>query len=228
MTPKIAIFFHCLFFKDDGEPFDRALSIVMEQMEQIKRSGIISAASYFEIGINGGEESVGVSELVLPKEAVKVYHGLSSKAENLTIIQIENWAKTHPDWLVLYFHAKGSTHPEGSSYGINVSDPWRRSMMHYLVAHWRECVSEFANGHDVVCCRWLWSMADGTQHIPAGNFLWITSNFVKRLPSMFLRERIKMSGISAAESRYEAEVYWGNGPRPNVCQILPQSMDGIP
>lgn len=228
MTPKIAIFYHCLFFKDTGEPFDRALPIVCEQMAQMNRSGLAAAASHFVIGINGGQESEPVSDLVLPKKAIKLYHGLSSKAENLTIMALEEWAKTHPGWLVLYCHAKGSTHPEGSPYGLNMSDPWRRTMMNYLVGAWRECVSELARGHDVVCCHWMWSLADGSQHIPAGNFLWVQSDFVRKLPSMMLRERIKQDGIAAVESRYEAEVYWGNGPRPNVFQILPTGGEGVP
>lgn len=224
----IAVFYHCLFFKDTGEPFDRALPIVAEQVFQMEQSGLVEAVSHFVIGINGGEESVVLSNLVLPKKAIKVYHGLASKAENLTIMLIEQWVKTHPGWLVLYFHAKGSTHPEGSPYGINVSDPWRRAMMFDLVESWRECVNNLEHS-EVVCSHFLRGMGwDKSQNLAAGNFWWAQSSFLATLPSMMLRERIKTSGIAALESRYESEVWIGNGRMPTVMEYRPNGGGGVP
>lgn len=101
-------------------------------------------------------------------------------------------------------------------------------MMGDLVLNWNRCVHDLDDGNDIVCSRWLWNMADGSQHIPAGNFLWVKSSFVARLPSIFLRERIKVSGIGHLESRYESEVYWGNGPKPNVKHYRLTSGGGIP
>jgi hypothetical protein len=169
-----------------------------------------------------------VASIVCPAKARFVMHGLASHAENLTIVELERWAPTHPDWYVLYFHAKGCTHRPGESYGDNVSGPWREGMTADLVEGWRQCVVDLDAGFDIACSHWMWNMADGTQHIPAGNFLWVKSNFVARLPSIYLRERIKMSGISAAESRFEAEVYWGNGPRPAVKEYRPSGGGGVP
>lgn len=225
----IAIFYHCLFFH--GTPIEfrhNAFNIVHDQMTMIRASGLLDAAMYFLVGINGGKESSDVANLVIPAKAVRVMHGLQSKAENLTIVELEKWVKSNPDWVVLYFHAKGCTHPPDSDYGNRVSAPWRMSMMQDLVMNWRQCVSDLEAGHDIACSHWMWNMADGTQHIPAGNFLWTTSNFAAKLPSIFLRDRIKVSGISAAESRFEAEVYWGNGPRPNVKQYRPNGGGGVP
>jgi hypothetical protein len=101
-------------------------------------------------------------------------------------------------------------------------------MMKDLVENWRTCVEDLKT-HDITCSHWMWNMgSDQSQHIPAGNFLWITSNFAARLPSMFERQRIKDSGISHVDSRYESEVYWGNGPRPEVKQYRPNGGDGVP
>jgi hypothetical protein len=86
-------------------------------------------------------------------------------------------------------------------------------MLRNLVWGWRQCIEDLNGGAEMVCCHFLRNMADGTQHIPAGNFLWIRSDFVTTLPSMHLRQRIIDDGIAAASSRYEAEVFWGNGPR---------------
>jgi hypothetical protein len=167
--------------------------------------------------------------LCFPKKAVVVHHGLDSRAENLTVMML--WVRSQhlsEEAYICYTHAKGATHAPGSSYGETVSKPWRDSMMSDLVGNWRECVNALDAGHDIACSHWMWNMADGTQHIPAGGFLWVKASFVRKLPSMFLRDRIKQSGIASAESRYESEVFWGNGPRPNVFQFRPNGGGGVP
>lgn len=228
---KIAVFYHCLFYYDDPPDLrPMAFSIVSEQMAQLERSGLLERCDEFVVGVNGGEESKDVAHLVIPAKARLVFHGLESKAENLTIVEVEKFAPQHPEWLILYFHAKGCTHPAGSSYGEGVSWPWRRGMMSDLIDNWRTCVADLETGQwDIACSHFMWNMADGSQHIPAGNFLWVTANFVATLPSIFWRERIRTSGIAAKESRFEAEVYWGNGPRkPRVRQYRPNGGGGVP
>jgi len=226
MNP-IAIFYHCLFQLGD-HLLTNAIEIVHEQMTALKTSGVEDAASEIIVGCNGGEESKVFCDSILPQKSKVVYHGLQSHAENLTIVELEKWAPSHPDWYVLYFHSKGATHPEGSTYGAGTSKPWRLGMMHDVVTNWRTCVADLEAGHDIACSHWMWNMSDGTQHIPAGNFLWVTSNFVAKLPSIYLRDRIKVSGIDAAESRFESEVYWGNGPRPKVKAYRPDGGGGVP
>jgi hypothetical protein len=223
----IAIFFHTLFFRDT-EFLPSALAITCQQVQALESSGLASTAKEIHVGINGGEESRPF-ETMLPHRAQTYYHGLESKAENLTIVALENWVKTHPGWNILYIHCKGGTHALGESYGETVSKPWRETMMRYLVGGWSQCVADLEAGSDIACCHWLWGMCDGTQNIPAGNFLWLTSDYARRLPSIFLRDRIKTSGIADKESRYEAEVYWGFGsPKPNVKQYLPNGGEGVP
>jgi hypothetical protein len=154
-------------------------------------------------------------------------HGLECKTENLTIYELEKWAPEHPGWFVLYLHAKGATHPHGSPYGETISKPWRQGMMQDLVTNWRRCVWDLESGYDIACSFWLWNMCDGTQHLPEGNFLWVKSDFVAKLPSILERDRIKVSGIGSPESRWEAEVHWGNGPRPKVKQYRSHGWSGV-
>lgn len=223
----ILIAYHCLF-TIDGKILPSAINIVDEQMTALKTSGLLDAASEIIVGINENPlESGAFVHRFIPAKAKVVYHGAKSRAENLTIVEIEKWVKDHQDWHVLYFHAKGSTHAHGSDYGEKVSKPWRNGMMLDLVTNWRTCVADLET-HDIVCSHWMWNLADGTQHIPAGDFLWITSNFAAKLPSIYLRDRIKQDGIAALSSRYEAEVYWGNGPRPNVKSYRPDGGSGVP
>lgn len=169
------------------------------------------------VGCNGGDESIPVAKHIIPEKARVIFHGLESRSENLTLVALHEWSKTHPGWVIFYAHTKGITHTPGTEYH-HVASVWRRTMMKDLVTNWKTCVNDLRTGYDVACSCWEWGMADGTQNIPPGNFLWVKSDFVAKLPSMFERARIKMSGISSVESRFESEVFWGNGPKPNVKQ----------
>lgn len=180
-------------------------------MQQLKSSGLEDAAEEIHCGINGGEESEFFREM-LPSKAQVTYHGLQSKSENLTCVMMENWVKTHPGWAVLYFHAKSSTHALGSTYG-NFADNWRRRMMFHCVTNWRQCVADLESV-EACGCHWLTGQGhDRSQHYFAGTFFWVRSDFWAAIPSIFTRQRIKDSGIGSLESRYEAEVIIGNGPR---------------
>lgn len=226
----IAIFYHCLVFKDNPPVLiDNAVDVILEQMDQLRDSGLMDQASEFIVGINGGNESVLISRLLFPEKTKVIAHGLQSKAENLTIVALEKWIPTHPDWYVLYFHSKGATHAADSDYGNRVSFPWRRAMMDDLVINWKQCVSDLEAGAEVACSHFMRNMADGTQNIAAGNFFWAKSDFLATLPSIYLRDRIKQSGIDSLESRYEAEVWIGNGPRlPIVKEYRPNGGGGVP
>lgn len=217
MSRPIAIFFHGLFFMGDPlRNMPSAECIIGNQIVQMISSGLWNVAKEIHFGINGGPESEPVAKALIPDKAKVTFHGLHSHSENPTIVMLENWVKTHPGWNVLYLHGKGATHELTSDYGKNVSAPWREGMMQDLVVNWRKCVTDLET-HDIACMVWLWEQGwDKSQHIPAGNFLWTTSDFVAKLPSIHLRERIKQDGIGAASSRFEAEVFWGNGPRPKV------------
>lgn len=218
MTNRIAVFYHCLFHYG-GKLLPNALYIVHDQMRQLQDSGLLDACEEMTVGINGGPESESVAKSVLPAKAKLVFHGLESRSENLTIVELEKWAARHPGWHILYFHSKGVTHPPGTEH-YEFLTKWRNGMMEDLVISWQRCVSDLVL-NDIACSLWLWGLCDGTQNIPAGNCLWVKSSFAAKLPSMYERARIKMSGISSVESRFEAEVYWGNGPRPKVKQYRP-------
>ena len=224
----IAIFYHGLFIMGQPPHFlPSATPIICKQMSQLTTSGLLEAASEFHVGINGGPESKSFVNNYIPKKAGVIYHGLSSRAENLTIVGLENWVKSHPGWNVLYFHSKGASHPLTSDYGKS-SGLWRDGMMEDLVMNWRQCVADLET-HDIVASHWMWELGhDKSQHIPCGNFLWLSSDFAAKLPSIYLRERIKQDGIAALSSRYEAEVYWGNGPKPIVKQFRPNGGGGVP
>jgi len=230
MQVPIIIFHHALLMLGDPpEILLRAVEIAKEQMDALKGSGLLDAASEFHIGLNGGDESRDLTNLIYPPKAQITYHGLQCKNECRTVMMLREWALTHnEEAYCLYEHQKGSSHAAGSSYGEGVSAPWRRGMMQDLVLNWRQCVADLRT-HDIVCSHWMWDMgADKSQHIPAGNFLWIKASFARQLPTIYLRDRIKQDGIDALSSRYESEVFWCGGPRPKVKSYRPNGGGGVP
>ena len=216
----IAIFYHCLTHLGNPPQLrPGAVGIIRDQMDVLMESGLLYECSEFIVGINGGSESREVANLLLPTKAQLVLHGLESRAENLTLVEIEKFVKTHPDYHVLYFHAKGCTHPPGDA----MRDRWRECMMHHLVKNWRRCVADLDAGAESVGCHWMTGkQTPPGQSIWAGNFWFAKSDFLQTLPSIYARDRIKVSGIASLESRYESEVWIGNGPRlPRIKDYCP-------
>lgn len=216
----IVIYYHCLTHL--GQPpqlLENAVKVINEQMMELENSGLLNVASEFIVGINGGNESREIANLIIPASAKIVLHGLASRSENLTIIEIEKFARTHPGWFILYFHSKGACHDPENKDGKQRAR-WRRCMMRNCVKNWQRAVHHLGEGYEACGVHWRTNVGpDRSQHYFAGNFWWVTSSFFRMLPSMYQRPRIRMSGIASLESRYEAEVVLGNGPR------LPRVMD---
>ena len=138
MPAKIAIFYHALLYKDNPDNLlENAVNIVMQQMWQLRPSGLLDAAAEFHVGLNGGEESLQVARLILPFKAQITLHGLQCHTENRTILMLEKWLPAHRDWYVLYFHSKGASHPVGH----DLSTRWRQCMSRNLIQNWRRCVA---------------------------------------------------------------------------------------
>jgi hypothetical protein len=224
MTPRLAIFYHCLFFL--GEPpklLEKACTVVTDQMRMFKASGLCKRADEFHVGVNGTTaESGPLVDDLIPKKARVTYHGLQSRSENLTLVELEKWLPGHEDWYVLYFHAKTATHLPGHNDGP-FGPHWLHCMMKRCVHQWPACVELLSHGQDAVGCHWMTNMGpDKDQHIFGGNFWWARADFLLTLPSLFERHQIKTKGIGALESRFEAEVWIGNGPRlPRVKDLEP-------
>jgi len=208
---NIAIFYHSLFFLGDPPVLlPTAFTVVKAQMAAFNDSGLLDAATEIHCGVNGGAESESIARELLPPHAVIQYHGLDSRNENSTIVMLEQWLPLHDDWYVLYLHSKGATHPEGNDH----STRWRDCMMRHAVHNWRLCVADLDAGYEAVGSHWM--TGDQTppgQSIFAGNFFWASSDFLRTLPSIQERDRIKLSGLWSLDSRYESEVWLGNGPR---------------
>lgn len=207
----IAIFYHCLFYL--GEPphaLPVATSIISEQMEALRVSGLLGHCMSMTVGVNGGQESMGAVDVFIPRKAQVIMHGLKCHNENRTLFHVEQWLPGHEDWYVLYFHSKGASHPKRDEF----TTTWRNCMMRHDITNWRQCVQDLDLGYEAVGCHWMTPPATPEgQNIFAGTFWWAKASYLLTLPSIMERERIKVSGMDALESRYESEVWIGNGPR---------------
>ncbi len=183
------------------------MAISAEQMEMMQDCGLTDTADEIRVGINGGEQDLIYAQSVLPAKAKTVFHGAQCKNECRTILMVEEFVKTHPNWVVLYFHAKGATHPPTDTN----SHAWRYCMMYHLITQWARCVTDLENDFESVGCHWLPKILPG-QNIWGGNFWWATANYLRTVPSIMNCPRIKtgQSKLDDLDTRYEAEVWMGN------------------
>lgn len=216
----LAIFYHCLLV--GGEPADllpNAFEVVGEQMECLRKSGLIQRANCMVVGINGGNESHPYANLLLPPSASRIMHGLQSRNENSTLVAVEKFCAENRGWNVLYFHSKGATHSPGSE-AFEHRKRWRLCGMKHLITNWKRCVGDL-NAFESVGCHWYTDQYKRSYW--AGNFWWARSEFLCTVPAIQEQWRIKHSGIDALESRYEAEVWIGGGRHPTHKDYHPVS-----
>ncbi len=209
MPMKIAVFHHGLYFRD-SEFLENAFNIAQSQMSIMDASGLTDTADEIYCGINGAEESEPFAETILPEKAVKVYHGLKCKNEIRTIVEMQRRMAGRKGWRILYWHQKGSFHDPKEKTIVN----WRDCMTYHLVKNWLLCINSLNSGFDSCGCHWMTGQVDGTMSLWGGNFWWATSDFINTLPPIENNPRIQhMGGLDSVQSRYEAEVWIGTGPR---------------
>jgi hypothetical protein len=222
----IAIFYHCLFFMGQPPKFlELSYPIVKEQMRELKECGLMDLAGHIGIGVNGSDESRVFGNELFPVKSHLSYNGLECKTENMTIRYMEWWVKDNPGYNVLYFHSKGATHPPLAQDPIGtITANWRACMMRNMITNWRQCVRDLDSGYDAVGCHWMTGeKTPPGQSIFAGNFWWATSDYLRTIPSIMKRDRIVASGLGSLESRYESEVWVGNGAKfPKVKDYHPE------
>jgi hypothetical protein len=207
----IAVFYHC---KIDGEGIpnpNHACNVMEHQMSALRQSGLSDAAQEIHVGINGtASDSLTVAALS-PDKAQIYIHGPLARTEIPTMQVIYSWARTHPDWYLIYHHTKGVTHPGEHAY-----DVWRQRMEDNCVWNWRQCVADLDAGYDAVGCHWLTPeryAAAVTSPFFGGTFWWSKSKYILQLPKL---------PAPTWENRFEAESWIGRRrPYPVVRDYFP-------
>ena len=122
---KIAIFYHT--FQSGMSAF-----VYQQQLHRLYTTGLIDAADYIHIGVNGDKEMFNVPE------KAKVVYNTNWKEETETLVALKNFAYENPDYKILYFHMKGA------SKETLVANSWRLMMEYFVIDRWKECV-EYLN-----------------------------------------------------------------------------------
>lgn len=182
----------------------------MWQMNMLRDSGLADAATEIIVGINGGEESESLIRLLVPEKASILFHGTQQSGELPTMMALQRWVATHPNWLVCYHHTKGITHPHDL-----YPSQWRARMTHFVITQWRKCVEDLSKGFDTVGCHWLTNsqfpaQIQKHQKFWGGNFWWAQSNFLASLPR-----------LTVGANYYAPEQFIGTGRMPTVKDYYP-------
>lgn len=184
---------------------EHAFTIIRDQVEALRESFLLDKADQFMVGINGDAADAMAVKSLLPDKA-NVFCNEESmwpSGEVQTLREMWEWLYAFPAYNILYLHMKGlSHHPASPTHGYNRD--WREEMMQVNVWRWRECVRHLDLGAEMVGTRWF--DAPNASYW-AGNFWWARSEFLLTL------------GPCQNRSRYDAEVWIGEGPRlPNrIC-----------
>ena len=112
------------------------------------------------------------------------------------------------DCLLYYFHTKGVSYYGGDRSDRNFRrlrrniDAWRHMMEYFLFTKWRVAVNALQDGYDTYGCYRL-PPYPKPYYMYAGNFWWVRSGYVRRLPP-FSEKRIATDRFIAEEWLYKA------------------------
>jgi hypothetical protein len=190
---------------------DFAADVLVSQMLALEKSGLAAAASEIHHGIIGPYGDIITLAMLANNKAEIHCHGEHARTEIPTLNLIRQWLPAHPDWLVLYHHTKGVTHPGEKSYEV-----WRQRMEDACVWNWQQCVADLEAGYEAVGCHWLTPekyRAAVTSPFFGGTFWWSTSRYLSQLPE--LPEPTWLN-------RFEAESWIGRRrPYPRIRDYYP-------
>ena len=209
---KIAIFWHTIF-SGGSRPIDMsyACGIMADQMESLRKSGLLAATDEMIIGVNGGADDAEVARLFAPAKARIIPHGANATTEIPTMNLIRQWLPGHATWKVLYGHLKGVSHP-----WLPSDMAWRERMEQACIWGWRNCVQELENGTDACGCHWLTpEKYPGQVASPffGGTFFFANAKYLLTLPPL---------PEATWANRYRAESWIGSGAkRPRVKDLYP-------
>jgi hypothetical protein len=180
------------------------MSIVHEQMADLKRYGLLDACNDFYIGLNGDDaDQARVSEAASPKAMIfQNAKETWGSGEVQTLRELREFSMAFPDHRLCYFHVKGLSYPP-THPGYQSAMEWRHRMQNVVIRRWRECLMYMDRGVESVG-QW-WNVAPNGSYW-AGNFWWATAEFINTLPPIITEGQ-------HSHGRYEAELWIGAGPK---------------
>lgn len=169
---KIACFYHVYQTGNWG-------SLVNEQLNLLKSSGLCDASAMVYVGVNGDEE------FPFYDEKLTIVRNLSPELEEApTLESLRKFCEFNSGWNVLYFHTKGVTKqtPETTD--------WRKIMEYYCIERWEDCLKNL-QVHDTVGCLYMDECYLGFYPHYSGNFWWAKSDYIRTLNHGYLKNGIR-------------------------------------
>lgn len=188
--PKIAIWFHTRI--SGGCNVDSGASIELgwgrrlfqKQIQACVDAQLYQNCNEFHIGVNSVDADFANE---FSPDGVQIHKHGDVPSLLPTVSALQRWLPGHEDWLVLFFHSKGATHPNEK-----LANRWRDCMTHNLIFRWRRCVTDLSSGnYDAVGCHWTKNSPDdqnahdwGANSYFAGVFWWATAAYLLTLPKL--------------------------------------------
>lgn len=210
----ISIWYHIRLFGNQPPTInpDYSISLMMEQMETLKSSGLLDAAEDLTVCVNGDSENILAAMSLAPENSRFVNNGPGAQGLLATVNALRKWSIDNPNRMVCFFHAKGLTHP-GDDFCIR----WRKCMEKHVIKNWRTCAEHVDSGVDTVGAHWLTKEKYGnsvTFPFWGGQFFWANTSFLAELPAI-------PNNPTCPDDWYLSERWIGMGRPPVVIDYAP-------
>ena len=145
----------------------------------------------------------------------------NNRKEGVTLNEIYEYSRDHPEAKILYIHTKGIIRPFkcDTYFPSNDAKPWvynwRNCMQRHLISGYRQCIQDL-DDHDLVGVKWK---ATPVPHF-SGNFWWANASYINTLESPIIQTRYWRWG------RFSCE-FWICGNRVDQIQGRPRNKTPI-
>ena len=185
-------------------------TLVADQIGHLKASGLYDATLRFYVScIVKDEAEAGELRRMIGGDKVELIavetDPMKFEYPALAFIRAKS---RDEDCLFYYFHTKGVSYYGGDDRDKNFRrfrrnvDAWRRMMEYFVFDKWRVAVNTLSSGYDTYGCYRL-PPYPKPYYLYAGNFWWVRSDYVRRLPP-FPERRIATDRFIAEEWLYKA------------------------
>lgn len=196
--------------------------IYLDQVAELEKSGLLQAANYLCLGVNGDEEIPATSR---KENRIISNKNNNPKTEYYTLKGLYDYCNLR-DSLVLFIHTKGVTWTPteenknnciDSSFGqytiqhiYDAKQSWRKYLEYFLIGKWQQCVNLLSD-YDTVGTEWVdWCYLGGESFdvsCYAGGMWWANSDYIKKLDPNFIFNNMIIE-------RFACE-YWISTKKPN-------------
>jgi hypothetical protein len=205
---QLGVFYHCACMGNWKE-------VIEEQLALAARVGLTT----MYVGLLGSDDDLAHFEARAKALGVTVdvvyHHTDLLMFEIPTIRLVADFAASHPDNYVLYWHTKGVSSPKDT-----VKVRWRRLMDMEVIGQWKRNTEYLRGGLDTVGVNWR-------HHPPtshwAGNYWMSKSSYLNSLEdfSHYYRHPRHWSGDHINQFRLGAEMWHGAGvPEPKIKSLV--------